>query len=648
MRPSFAPALLAFALLSAAPAGTRAEPFPADTEPAIVSPLPAWELPGEKAIPGKADEWDDYRAAHPEWFGITTPPVVPVRPFAEYEPTRAVLLRPSKSISKFHKEILKGIHGHVPRIVLLHVPEQKDALEDQLDDWKMLDETIELVDVGEINANWTRDYGPLSIVAPDGRIGLVDFRYYHGRAYDDAIPGKLADHWGIHAFRPSLSYEGGNFMADPHGTCYATQKIFNQNGGYSTEQVREWMRQYMGCTQLVTCKLPEKLGTGHIDMFSKLMDDETVLLGYYDPAIQPVNAAILDDNEEILEAVVTEAGKSLAIHRIPLPRDDSNVWYTYTNSLIVNDVVLVPVYSDFEELEAEALAVYEAAAPDLAAVTINADAIIPAGGAIHCVTMTVPEGILEPFQDPPVQLCAANEYKKCGGLGDLCEGLPYEGRCVDGKLEYCGPDHYPHAQECLACCGFDPDGLGGLGWYDCLPETACAACLDECAPGEGGCSALGTHEWVCVEGDGGCRERLYEPCGGGEECLEETGLCEPVECPPEGCPEPCGDCPFPGARRCSDEGLVLVCEAAGDGCFDYVAQPPCGEGLVCFDGVCAEPLPEPDTEDVLAAETDPPSPHVKGGGGCAAAPAGAHPGALNAAWLLLAALGLLWERRRVR
>ncbi|MBM4356350.1 MAG: hypothetical protein FJ109_21585, partial [Deltaproteobacteria bacterium] len=94
--------------------------------------LPAWEQPGEALSPGKADEWDDYRVAHPEWFGVTAPPVVPVRPYAEFEPTQAVLLRPSGKISAFHKGILQGLVGHVDRIVLFHTPGQADDLEKQI------------------------------------------------------------------------------------------------------------------------------------------------------------------------------------------------------------------------------------------------------------------------------------------------------------------------------------------------------------------------------------------------------------------------------------------------------------------------------------------------------------------------------------
>ena len=616
------------------------------TDPLATGGLPAWEWSFEKVSGGKADEWDDYREAHPEWFGVTAPPVVPVRPFAEYEPAQAVMLRPSKSISKFHKGILLGLHGHVDRIVLFHVPDHDADLKKQLEDWKIFDESIEFVDIGEINANWTRDYGPVSNVSMDGLVGLVDFRYYHGRAYDDAIPGKLADHWGVNDFRPSMSFEGGNFMADPQGTCYATEKIYQQNAGYPAEQIAQWMKEYLGCTQLVAYKWPKGLGTGHVDMFSKLMNDTTVLLGEYDPELQPVNAEIMEENREMLEAVVTEAGESLEVIRLPLPWDDTEVWYTYTNSLIVNDVVLIPVYSGFKDLEAEALQAYEEAAPGLERISINSDSIIPAGGAIHCVTMSVPVGSLAPYQDPPVQLCEYNELTKCADVPP-CGGLPYEGACEAGMLKYCGSDGYPHAQLCDECCGWDPEGMNGLGWYDCLAGEKCAGCADECGPGEAGCSAEGTHTWTCKTGDQpGCQVRTWLPCEGVLVCNPESAACEvpPEYCVDGVCPETCGEitedgvcdgeillwceegvllvqdcaaenkvcgpvphlgdslgcwqgcpdgCPFDGARGCSEDGKgVIICRRDDWNCLAWALPEACEEGRSCFDGVCTDSRPE--------------------------------------------------------
>ena len=633
--------------LAWAPVSVGAQPEPATSQ----VQLPAWETEAEKRVPGKADKWDDYRESHPELFGVTAPPVVNIRPFAEYEPTQAVLMRPSGSISKFHRGIIEGTVGHVDTVVFFHVTGQVEKMLDQVESWDVPTDSIEFVDVEVINANWTRDYGPLSVVSETGAVGLVDFRYYHSRAYDDAVPSKLAANWNVNVFRPSMSFEGGNFMADTHGTCFVTQKLFNQNAGYTKEQVETWMEQYLGCIRLVAVKLPKKLGTGHIDMFAKLMDDTNVIVGYYDPEDRPENAEILDDNADIFSAVTTESGNGLVVHRIPLPWDESEVWFTYTNSLIVNDTVLVPVYDGFEDLEEEALAVYQAAAPHLSIYPVNSDKIIPAGGAIHCVTMTVPKGELAPFQDEPPLLCEFNEFDKCEGIVG-CDGLLLEGICEDGLLRYCGADGYPHGQSCDHCCGWDSAGNQGDGWYDCLDFDACGECENECQSGQSGCSFEGTHSFECGEFDvDGCLERKYEECTNGDVCLAEAGECAPPgePCVGDECPEVCEDlCHHTGTRQCTEDlGAIWTCRPDALGCLGPGEPEPCPGGTVCFDGVCRVP-PEDGVADAVfspEAETaEPEEPPQSGDCGCVLSGGGR----MNPCIVLLVLLLILLTRTLLR
>jgi len=574
--------------------------------------LPAWETPAELAEAYKRDKHDDYREAHPELYGVTAPPSQPVGSFAEYEAVQALILRPGGSIGKFHRGILEGAAGHVPLIVVLHDSGKAAGLVNAIEDLGLDLDGFQLLDVGDTDAMWARDYGPISHVTADGEVGFTDFRYYHGRHWDDATPTKLAADWGINVFRPSMSYEGGNFMADSAGTCYATEKIYQQNPGHGASEIDKWMLEYAGCEQVVSLVRPKGLGTGHIDMFAKLMDEGTVILGGYDPTLRPENAEILDDIADMLEALITVGGGGLEVHRIPLPWDETGVWYTYTNSLIVNDTVLVPVYSKFKDLEAQALAVYEDAAPQLSVWTVNSDSVISSGGAIHCVTMTVPEGALAAYQEAPVQLCPLNELNKCEETGP-CGGLPYEGSCDGNVLQFCGPDGYPHAASCDDCCGWD----GEDGWYDCLTADSCGVCTDECdAEGDTGCSELLTHAWLCVSTDRDpCLERVFQACGAEAFCDDETAEC--ADAPPPQCPSGVHQCEVPGARTCDDSArTALVCREDEDHCRYLAVSEECAAGAVCEDGLCfpqspsGDALSEPDTtmEDAPAPE----------GGGCTA------------------------------
>ena len=65
-------------------------------------------------------------------------------------------------------------------------------------------------------------------------------------------------------------------------------------------------------------------------------------------------------------------------------------WYTYTNSLIVNQLVMMPSYSTNPQGNEEAKKAYEAGIPGVKVVGIKSDDIIRAGGSVHCVTQTIP------------------------------------------------------------------------------------------------------------------------------------------------------------------------------------------------------------------------------------------------------------------
>ena len=613
--------------------------------------LPAWETAAERLTTGKADKYDDYREANQQWYAVTAPPVVAVRPLSEYEPSRAVLMRPSGSISAFHKGIIKAVEGHVQRLVIFHTPGQMEKMADKIDSWGVDPGFIQFLDVADSNSIWTRDYGPVSHVSPNGHVGFTDFRYYKQRHFDDAISSKLAADWDVNVFRVSMSFEGGNFMADPHGTCFVTEKIYQQNAGYPQAVIDGWMEAYLGCTQMVAVKRPKKLGTGHIDMFAKLMSDKTMLLGQYDPELQPENAQILDDIESALKAIVTEGGEKLEIHRIPLPWDESGVWYTYTNALIVNDTVLVPVYSDFKDLEAQALEVYETASPELEAQTINSDAIIPSGGAIHCVTMTVPQGVLAPYQDPPPWLCPYNELSKCADSGP-CGGLPLEGECGDGKLSYCGEDGYVHQQLCQSCCGWDAEQL----WFDCLALEECAECIEECHGDSVGCSLTGGHAWNCGQTDDDpCADRTFAPCADDETCDAESGACTSPGTPcPEG--EPCAlscagpdGCDSQAARICSQDQLdVLLCAQVEQGCLAWTRAHSCPAELPCFDGVCGVPAGQDEGDAWPVVESEEPGPADPDNPNCGCR-TWSDPGSHLGCSLLLCLLAALWlVQRRCR
>jgi len=96
----------------------------------------------------------------------------------------------------------------------------------------------------------------------------------------------------------------------------------------------------------------------------------------------------------ILNNFQTPYGRPYRVVRIPMPPDEygqnPNQWsdyLTYTNSLILNNLVLVPIYGLAQD--SEALSIYQEAMPGYNIVGINMRNVIPASGAIHCITKEI-------------------------------------------------------------------------------------------------------------------------------------------------------------------------------------------------------------------------------------------------------------------
>jgi agmatine/peptidylarginine deiminase len=71
----------------------------------------------------------------------------------------------------------------------------------------------------------------------------------------------------------------------------------------------------------------------------------------------------------------------------------NNTHYTYTNSVVINNLVLLCRFNGFDTQNAQARAVFEQAFEDKTIVQVDCSSIISLSGAIHCIVMHVPRMI---------------------------------------------------------------------------------------------------------------------------------------------------------------------------------------------------------------------------------------------------------------
>ncbi|MGB7053953.1 MAG: agmatine deiminase family protein [bacterium] len=233
------------------------------------------------------------------------------------------------------------------------------------------------------NSVWVRDYGPWFMRKHDNSEGIVDFIYNRPRPLDDTIPWRIGQSWGISVYGSPLEHAGGNFMVDGLGTGFASTLIHEENPQFSAAQIESLMLAYSGLEQFIVLPRINIEYTGHIDLWTKILNDTLVMVGEYAPG-HP-NYTTLNENADSISRCKNREGFPYRIVRIPMPWSTSSAPPSYLNSFMVNNKVLVPIYNLTED--SAALDIYQQALPDYEIIGIDCSAMSGSGGAIHCITM---------------------------------------------------------------------------------------------------------------------------------------------------------------------------------------------------------------------------------------------------------------------
>ena len=242
-----------------------------------------------------------------------------------------------------------------------------------------------------IDTVWMRDYGPFGMSS--GKLGIVDtvYRHYQYRHNDDTLPTNLGKAVGASVFGANFILDGGNFMVDTQGNLFMTKRTYAWNSSMSQDQVDAALKAEFKVKNIYTFEYAgypgePKDGTGHMDMFMKLLNDHTVLIAVAETEPYKSNA------EKALAYFKGRNAPDGKPYKVVTAKgwEDNGAWYTYTNSLIVNNTVIMPSYTGHDKEEAEAKAAYEAGMPGVTVVAVNSDESITAGGSIHCTTQTLP------------------------------------------------------------------------------------------------------------------------------------------------------------------------------------------------------------------------------------------------------------------
>lgn len=279
---------------------------------------------------------------------------------------------------------------------------------------------ITIID-GEYDSVWMRDYAANPVYGSEvDDLVLVDWIYNRpNRPNDDASPSIIADHLGIDLYcitqaPTDLVNTGGNFMSDGFGNAFASELILSENevGNIygvtpkSSDEIDEILSDYLGINNYIKMTTLPFDAIHHIDMHMKLIDEKTLLVGQF-PENESDGPQIQANMEYILSNYTNKWGEPYRIVWIPMPPSldgefpgagwNSAYYRTYSNSVFVNNTLIVPTYR--EEYDTTAMNILQKELPGYNIVGIDCDnaaeTIIAASGAVHCITHAV--GVADPL-----------------------------------------------------------------------------------------------------------------------------------------------------------------------------------------------------------------------------------------------------------
>lgn len=323
----------------------------------------------------------------------TDPPPGPVRAIAEYEPMQGVLIRYPFGIST---SLIREMAEDVIVYCLVSSWSENSAY-NSMNNAGVNMNNVEFI-IGSTDSYWTRDYGPWWVVDGNGTYSIVDFTYNRPRYNDNQAPFKVSEHLDIPYYSADFVATGGNYMTDGLGIAAASHIAYTENNECNTNDndsiplescnyIDNIMEDYYGIDTYHVVADPNDEYIDHIDCWGKYLSPTKVLIRSV-----PANHdqySMIEEVANYFGTTLTNEGDLWEVYRVYTPSDQP-----YTNSLILNDKVLVPIMNS--SWDDDAIAIYEEAMPGYE--ILGFTGTWQSTDALHCRVRGIPDTSYIPFQ----------------------------------------------------------------------------------------------------------------------------------------------------------------------------------------------------------------------------------------------------------
>jgi len=313
-------------------------------------------------------------------FTATSPPTGTIRAIAEWEPAQAVLVSYPGNFG-IPYSLIAEMSENCNVITIVETSGQQSTV-----NTNYTNNGVNLSNcsfkIASLDSYWTRDYGPWFIMNNNSNIAIIDFPYNRpSRPNDDNIAVFLAgaSHLNMPWYGMNILHTGGNYMCDGMGVAAMTDLVEEENNSLTHAQIDTAFKQYMGITRNYMTNDPLGDYIQHIDCWGKFLDVDKVLI-----ASVPTSNSHYSDYEAMATFWANEIssyGNHYQVFRVYEPSGQP-----YTNSLILNKKVFIPIYTNWNTTNNNnALAVYQLAMPGYEIIGINYSGWVSTD-ALHCRT----------------------------------------------------------------------------------------------------------------------------------------------------------------------------------------------------------------------------------------------------------------------
>jgi len=322
---------------------------------------------------------------------IVPPPTGQLRPIAEWEPAEAVLVAYPFGIPI---SLIKEMAKDITVITIVASSSQQSTVLSQYNSNEVNTANCKFL-IASSDTYWTRDYGPWFMAIDNSDVAMFDFYYNRpARPNDNQINTYLKTYLSnngktIERYASNLWLTGGNYMNDGLNQGYSTTLVTTenlQNLGLTEQQVKQQLHDYLGHEQyhFIADAIYPYDQIQHIDCWGKLLGPDKVLVDSVAPTAN--NYSKFQAAANYFRAQTSAYGTPYQVYRVFAPGATSSSPKTpYSNSLILNNKVFVPVNTTPTANDNAALQVYQQAMPGYEVIGIPYGSWLNTD-ALHCRT----------------------------------------------------------------------------------------------------------------------------------------------------------------------------------------------------------------------------------------------------------------------